>query len=34
MINEEFIEGCDYVKCELCGECMNRLTNHIVKMHN
>lgn len=34
MINEEFIEGRDYVKCELCGECMSHLTNHIVKMHN
>lgn len=33
MIDEEFIEGRDYVKCELCGECMKQLQNHILKTH-
>ena len=27
------VEGDDYVKCAICGECMNHLANHIVKVH-
>lgn len=33
MAEEEFIEGVDFVKCELCGECMRHLSNHIQKFH-
>ena len=33
MIDEEFVEGRDFVKCELCGECMRQLHNHITKVH-
>ena len=33
MIDEEFVEGRDFVKCELCGECMRQLYNHITKVH-
>ena len=27
------VEGEDYVKCAICGECMSHLANHIVKVH-
>lgn len=34
MISEESIEGRDFVRCELCGECMKQLQNHVIKVHN
>ena len=32
--NYNEIENKDYVKCKLCGECMNHLNNHLQKEHN
>lgn len=33
MIEEEFVEERDFVRCELCGECMRQLHNHIIRTH-
>lgn len=33
LIKRNAIEGTDYVRCEICGKCMNHLANHIQKVH-
>ena len=27
------VEGDDYVRCAICGECMRQLSNHVMKVH-